>query len=352
MKLSIGQIIASNYIKFDRLTDMVNTAFVGSSATKVNLFIDINSCIKSMYSSVFNIADLEEPTAIASHIINMIAHYRKFFKRRYSVECSAYLVYSANINSNNQIFYPGYNSNMVDIVRQYKDKYDILIYNLDILDRLCPYLPDTSITMGTFETAVIMHDIINKVREDNVPNIVISRDIYASQLVAVNNDTLLFRPKKSSGQDNSYFVSNGGCISNFIDNNKVIATAEELDDELLSSIMALNKLPERRVKTLISLPKAIKLVKSAIRSGLVLNGYNSNISQLYEQFPDKERTICLHGNLDSRFKAIDILYQHAIYSTSPERHNFKPIQNLFDPTSLHKICTEYFKKVPLDLENL
>jgi len=352
MGVSIGQIIASNYIKYNRLNDIVNMAFVGSSATKINLFIDINSCIKPMYSSGFSLVNIEERTSIAAHFINMISHYRKFFRSRYKVECSVYFVYSSNVNSNNQIFYPGYNIKMVDTIRLQRDKIDLLMYNLDILDKICPYLPDTSLTVGTFETGVIMNDIMNIIREENVPNIVISKDIYNTQLVAINNDVLMFRPKKSQ-QDESYFIAKGGCISNLLADRQITQSVEtELNDELLSFIMALNKLPERGVKTLLSLPKALSVTREIIRSGKVLNRYNSNISYMYDIFPDKEKAQVIHGGIDGRFKAIDILYQYAIYSNSLERHNFKKIQNLFDPNGLHKICNEYFKVNPLDLENL
>lgn len=349
--ISIGQIIASNYIRYDRLTEMVNNVFANSSATKINLFIDINSCIKQMYATTFSLATLEEDTAIAAHIINMIAHYRRFFRTRYSVESDVYLVYSTNIRPEQKMFYFDYNKNNENIIKSQYNKQALLIGNLEILNKICPYLPDTSITLGTFETSVIIHDIISNIRQENVPNIVISRDIYATQLVAANDDVVLFRPKKVKQYDESYFVTKGGCIANLIADRQVNETPEGLDDGLLSFIMATSKLPERNVKSLLALPKAISLTKDVIRSGKVLNAYNSNISNIYELFPDKEKIQCIHGNIDSRFKAIDILYQHAIYINTPDKY-FKPIQNLYDPRGIHTICNEYFKVNPLDLENL
>ena len=349
--ISIGQIIASNYIKFDRLIQMVELAFAKSTATEINLFIDINSCVKQIYASIFSLATLEEPTAIAAHIINMIAHYRKFFKKG-GVSCNAYLVYSSNIRPENQMFYFEYNKNNSDMMRLQPEKQALLINNLEILDKLCPYLPNTSLTIGTFESSVIMHDIINKIRKPNIPNIVISRDIYATQLVAVNDDVILFRPKKSKHQDESFFVSKGGCINNLIADRQVNGISEDISDGLLSFIMALNKLPERNMKSLFSLPKALSLTKDAIRTNKILNGYNSYIYNIYELFPDKEKVQCIHGGIDGRFKAIDILYQYAIYSSSPDRYNFNDIQNLYDPNSIHTICNEYFKVNSLDLENL
>jgi hypothetical protein len=196
-----------------------------------------------------------------------------------------------------------------------------------------------------------MHDIINSIRKENVPNIVISRDLYASQLVAVNDDVVLFRPKKIKQLDQSYFITKGGCIANLIADRQVNEMPEELNDGLLSFIMALSKLPERNVKSLLALPKALSLTKDVIRTGKVLNGYNSNVSNIYELFPDKEKIQCIHGNIDSRFKAIDLLYQYAVYINTPGKY-FKPIQNLYDPRGIHTICNEYFKVNPLDLENL
>lgn len=350
-KVTVGQIIASNYIKFDRLSQMVNTAFANSTAEKINLFIDVNSCIKQLYAGTVSLASLDEETSIAAYIINMIAHYRKFFKYRYSVECNAHLIYSTNIRPETQMFYQDYNKDAANMMRLMPEKTNLIVNNLEILDKICPYLPNTSFTMGTFETGVIMHDIISRVREENVPNIVISKDLYVTQLLGINPDVIIFRPKKHI-EDQSFFISKGGSISNLIADRQVNDIPEELDDGLLSFIIALNKFPERSMKTLLALPKALSITKNAVRTGKILNGYNSNVSLIYQLFPDKEKIQCIHGNIDSRFKAIDLLYQYAIYSSSIERHNFKGMQNLYDPQSIHTICNEYFKVNPLDLDNL
>lgn len=352
--VTLNQIIATNYIKYDRLIQIVNTAFAGSNANKVNLFIDINSCIKPMYSSGFNLVSIEEDTVIAAYFINMIAHYRKFFKTRYSVTCDAYLVYSPNIRQESQLFYTDYNKTMIDNIRLQKEKHDLLLYNLDILDKLCPYLPDTCLVIGSFETSVIMHDIMNKIRkyDEDIPNIVISRDLYTTQLVAVNDDVVIFRPKKVQQQDESFFIAKGGCIANLINDRQVNDVPGELNDGLLSLVMALNKFPERNMKSLLSLPKTLSLLKDVVKTGKIINGYNSDIDRVLDLFPDKEKITCLHGNIHGRFKALDLLYQYAIYASNPERHNFKGIQNLYDPNSIHDICNQYFKVNPLDLENL
>ena len=49
-RLYIEQLIAGSFVKYNRLSELIFKSFQGSSCTDINLFIDLNSVLKPMYS--------------------------------------------------------------------------------------------------------------------------------------------------------------------------------------------------------------------------------------------------------------------------------------------------------------
>ena len=105
-KISISQIINYSYVKYDRLSELINLEYKGSNSSNINIFIDLYSILKPLYSANIIIDDYTE---ITSCIINMCAHYRYFFRSRYNVESRIYLIWSKNIPYKNKTLYPDSN---------------------------------------------------------------------------------------------------------------------------------------------------------------------------------------------------------------------------------------------------
>ena len=108
--VDLAAIIYGSYVKMDRMQKIVFETFSNTSiaeATHLNIFIDLYSTLHPIFSEHFRV-NIENYTDVTSGIINMCAHYRKFF-RGLGVHTSFYLIYSDNTCDFNRKFVAGYN---------------------------------------------------------------------------------------------------------------------------------------------------------------------------------------------------------------------------------------------------
>lgn len=348
-------LIGSSYIKDERLLQMTQYAFAGSNADTVNIYIDLYSVLRKILSSNYDISKQCSKYEIASGILNMIAHYRSFFLRKLNVRTRFFFIYSINNSVNNTIFYPKYNSTYKTNLLFYKDKFDILVNNISLVERIMPYLPDTCITVVRQEPCVAMYDIMIKEKSE-YPNIVITQDVVTMQICTLFPNTVIYRPKKSKGQDLSFAIvpSNNG-LYYYLSDERKCGKPEltcEISPKLYSFVLSIIGTKHRDMNSLMSYTSVMKQLNSAICSGMVLNDYNSIIRNIYEQFDDKTINILAEDSVEQRFKAIDLTSQYNMYCNNMDRFNYKGIQNLYDPNGVHTICEEYFRECPIDVERM
>ena len=362
MTYSIEQIIASSYVRYTRLADIINACYAGSSATKVNLFIDVGSCTKSIYNDhIFDLTSIqsEQDTAMAGLLINMAAHYRRFFRSRYKVESDIYFVFSHNFGKSNRLYLTTYNDSTMKICKSKIEIQELENNNFNLLRTISQYLPDISFNVSTFETSVLIQYIIDNVAQKGIPNIIVTKDIMALQVLANNTDNdIIIRPKKSGDEDVSYAITRSGVL-NYLANSRNIKMTDEvienttvLDSGFLSFILASSGLKERNVSSILTITSVLKELRFGIDNGLFSNGYHANIADIYTRFPDKKMDSLYRGRVDDRFKAIDLQYQLAMLSFDAQRFEIRGAANLYDPNGIHQLAEMYFKKNPLDLQNL
>ena len=350
MKISLEQLVNMNYVKYDKMIEIVNAAYAKSDASTINIYIDMYSIVKSLYSN--REYDIIDYSTLSACIINMCAHYREFFRTRYRTESNIFIVYSKNTNYINNQFYPNYNHKNLSMFIANKKVDDMIKSNIELLSILCPYLPDVHFVNGTFETGVIIYDLICKNELiDNSPHMVITKDPYNYQLVPSRDNVTILRPKKSNGQDNSYYINNSNLLDIYLTERKVkTKIPNALSPRLLSLIMTLSSTSERNVKSLFSISNTIKIIDRAILGYKMVNGYNSDTEFIWNSIYDSSWNIG-YPTFENRFKAIDIITQHNIYINTPESKDFHP-KNLFDPETVKSINNRYFIKTPLDLNRL
>ena len=83
MNCTSSQLILSNYIKYERLRDLCGTIFGSvdpSTLKSINIYIDLYSVLYGLYGGSYEPALDKGEWDIAAGIINMISHYRIFFK--------------------------------------------------------------------------------------------------------------------------------------------------------------------------------------------------------------------------------------------------------------------------------
>ena len=68
--------------------------------------------------------------------------------------------------------------------------------NFDILNLICPYLPDIHFIPTDYETSVVMGYLIQNQSDMSIPNLIISKDIYPLQMVTQYPNTYYVRPYK------------------------------------------------------------------------------------------------------------------------------------------------------------
>lgn len=350
-KISIDQILGTNYIRYDRLVDMVNKAFVGSSADTVNVYVDLYSMLKQLYNNQgYNIEDY---TKVTSNIINICAHYREFFRTRYRVESKYFIVYSKNTPYINNQFYPEYNAKNNHAFNSNKLIDDMIIHNTILLETLCPYLPDIHFIKGEFESSVIIYDLICRNElVDNSPHIVLTKDPYAYQLVPMRDNITVFRPKKNKGIDVSYFINKNNLMHTYLTERKVKINDNyiTLSPMTLSLIMALSSVKERNIKSMLNINSAINMVYDAIKEFKLINGYNSDFNTIWNAL-DHRKIKVSQLNFEYRLKAIDVHFQHSIFINTAECKDIN-LSNLYDPQTVKDINNKYFINNPLDLNRL
>lgn len=350
----IDQLINSNYIRYDRLATITNSAFAGSDADTINLYVDLYSILKVLYKN--DVYKVESPTSITSCIINLVSHYRAFYRTRYNVESNIYLIYSKNCPYVNKQFYIGYNSKNELTFNTNKSVEEMIEYNLNILDILCPYIPDVYFIKSEYETGVIIYDLICKNQAtNNNPNIILTKDKYNYQLCSMDN-VVIFRPRKKDNEDISYFINKHTLLYTYLTERKL--NTSNLDKtimpDLLSLIMTMSSVPERNIKNMININTSINIISKLISKNKIINGRSVDLDYLYDAISSESKNSKLNKNIfDNRFKAIDIIYQHMIYYNTNDRLlNDNKLINLYDPENLKYINNEYFKDNPLDLMRL
>lgn len=359
MDISIEQKLFASYIKYDVLEQLTLAAFKNSNADVVNIYIDMHSILKPLYASgKYMINNI--PTSIASSMINLCAHMRAYYRSRHHVETRIYLIYSENRCELNNRIYEGYNNSWRDTLNNNRNITKSINENLELLDILCPYFNDIFFIRTEFEPAVV---ILDRICKDEgilfgVPNIIISKDPYMYQVVAMKDNTVIFRPKKFEGKDVSFLVTKPYVIYNYMTLFKEkIRNHEDLayDPGIFSLFLAMTKLPSRNIPALFSSNKAFSILNNLINNNYIINGYNfapviQDISlQLNTNLKSRES---IKYDIPTRFKAIDIVFQHEIFLTRPEALDERYLIRKIDNDGVREINNKYFRANPLDLMRL
>ena len=346
--IAAGAIIGQNLIQYNRLKDITNAAFTGSNASFVNIYIDLSNILSPLFADGCNPSAMIHENEIAAGIINLIYHYRTFYWKYYQVETRFHLIWSTNCSKFSQLFCKDYNPKISAVQKYSPNKIDVILKNMKVLQDIVQYLPNVSITIGTFETGVIMNYIMNIVGDKN-PNIILTKDIMTMQAVAHYPQTFAFRPKKQNGTDNSFYISPYGMgLYDYLCDLRSVQRPELLhaiNPTMIGLLLSMTRVPERGMKALLTLPNALQAIDTGISQGSVLNNYNSNAITVAQGLDDKVKSRLLSNAINERFKAVDLRYQLNCYMNTPERVNFIGFQNKYEPQTLHQKVDIYFKGI-------
>ena len=239
----------------------------------LDIYVDVSNILSQLYTEAFNTSAMIHPNEIAAGLINFIHHYRTFYWNYYKVATTFHLVWSTNCPKVAQQFYFNYNSTYMATAKYHSEKIDTIFKNMEVLSEVIQYIPDCSLTLGTFETGVIMTYIMRQ-ENNNHPKIIITKDLVTMQACCHNEDTVVFRPQKKDGEDVSIFIKNYG-IYDFLSDKRKTSRPELincLSPKLIGMVLAMSRVPERGIKAVINLPSAFQALDAAIAKGDLLNG--------------------------------------------------------------------------------
>lgn len=341
-RVPIEYILYGQFIKYNKLEEIVNKEFDGSNARFVNIFIDAYQ----MLLPVYKFYKVDSELSVTSCLINMAIHYRSFFKR-YGVESNVFILYSPTMSTNNRRFCGEYNSTYIKRMMNNNAVYQIVNNNLSLMGTIIPYIPYIYFKIGTVETTVMAYDIISKFRDD-IPSIFITSSQYAFQLPALCPNTVLFFRKKNRDEDLSYSVNSRDCLLKYIietrnqDIDKV-----NIDQRWVNGFMTLSGIPKRDIKSLCTYKESLKIL------GIISSGYNVIEPEILYDVVFKSTTRNIdYSTILNRFNCIDLSYQYKMYLELPESKETSYLNKYVDMNALNEINDKYFRYNPIGLDRL
>lgn len=364
--ISPEQVLYGYFIKYHKLKELTLKEFSNTpnaNADKVNIYIDLYDMLYSLYTNKVNI---EDSIAVSATIINLVGHLRGYFRRTHRVETKIYLVYGGtNSDIQNRLIFGGYNRRGMEIISENPKINKSISEVFGQLEILCKYIQEVYfVQVNEFETGVIIFDRILKEEaiNPNIPNIVITKSLYAYQIPAYTTNTRIYRPLKSKGEDKSYVINKNNCLfayyfdrgnSNTELTQELDSIMRKLNPELINLLMTLAGIRTRGVRPILNITSSLRELEKMVDNHLIINGYNSIIDYPFDVYRMNPTLIEDKSEITSRYKGIDIRLQHMMFLQSIYAQSIdQSIIDLIDDEGFKFIAGKYYSKYPLDMNNL
>ena len=372
--VDLAAFLYSQFITYEKLTQIVNNACKDSNASMAHLYIDMHSLLRSVFVNIGNIR-VNDYSIITSCMINMAIHYKSFFRTRYQTDCKVFFIYSDNCPEYNKRWVANYNDKDWQLFHHSPVMMNIINQNLELMKILCPYINNVFFIPTEQETGVAIQHLMN-INKDNETqeyfNFIISKDTYNFQLV-YNENTIILRPKRYYGEtkiqsekDVSYYVSRDNVWRAILESRKIQYDYQILiNPELVSLVFAISGISSRNIKATIGIKKTLEILQKLINEYAMPNSYSADFNNIILVYlnSSKARSKIPNDTLKNypeviemigNFKAIDIAYQYDLFvNMSTEFDTMRSyLVNLYDPESLKRINEDYFKNNPIDFMRL
>lgn len=350
-KIDVNSMLYGYYIQYQKLLELTNQTINGdpryNNCDKINVYIDLYNFLMPLYTP--NIST-DKKYVIAAGIINLAAHMREYYYSRHKVYSNIYLIYGDETSTSHKQFLLNFGNTKFKETLNYKEMNEKIESQLKMVKMICDYINGVYFIRRTTDFAIVAYDEIRK-QPNNIPAVVLTKSSYSYQIPAVCDNCVLLRPKKYNGMDTSIAITNTNVLFQVCDktnSDKNIQKLITLNSELLSLLMVLTGIKSVCVSRLLNSTSAINKLYKAIQDNKIINGYNSDMDYVYNNL-DISNTIDI-TNFKYRFNAIDLVFQHRIYSNSPESKDVSHLIDLNNREDMHKINNVYFADNPLNLD--
>ena len=326
--------VHSVFIRYDRLKYLIDTNYTGSDATCINLIFDLGSLLYHMRNMDLERCGFFYPHTLSATIINMVSHYRSFFRTRFNVDTKIYILFSNG----------AYKENLNKDTKYATSKnYDYFRENSNILSTVVPYIEDVWYSgFGGFEPLSKIMEIVEYERVqngNNFPWLLLTKDIIATQLLKLD-DFFIIRPRKdftNKGMDTSYIINRENYIGCLREDFKAKTKISYVPVNALGLLFTLTRVQMRGIPALVSLAKASQIINTE----LLKNTLTVNLTR-----PEAER-LCREYKL--KVDADVLLYRHwyvdatCIYSHYQNAKDYVGMMNLYiDRNNMLNMFSELF----------
>lgn len=364
MNQDLYNMLLSNYIGYERLYAMTIPTLYGDrqETGTINLFIDLNSFFKRLWDP--RGYTYKADNVLAASVINVCSHYRNYFWTRHMIKTNIYLVWG-----NNTPVYqsPEYNAHYRERVASasVRGAQELLDTNIKALEFLCPYLPQIYFINGEMnEVAGIIYTLVSSMAGKDLVSIVLTKDIYAYQLVAFCPNTFVYRPKKSYDQASNQMVDSSWVVTK---TNLYKAMKLELGNKItqdmpshpryLEFVLALSGLRARHVKGIMTFNRACATVASLEedRPECFQDINNFEYTVLFDT-PTRCKGIGfgVPGDLVTRRNILSVVMASEMLQKDPKYFSIMNdgIHDLYNPQAVMEISDHEFVEYPLELMEL
>lgn len=346
---TIEQIIFGYAIQYKQLASMVESTFKNSiyaNCTEINLYIDLTKIIR-----ICSNIDFDKLT-LSANILNLCAHYKAFFNSGFGVYCNIYMIYSTGKFTMNKYLYkdyafPGSGPEYWDIDADIKA-------NREALNVICKYLNNVEYIETDEEFTLCVKEIAEKENPSNaIPNIVISKDLYTYQLPAIFDGFYIFRPKKSSGSDESFVVDKSNVLDKYQKGRHFVPTNElGINTMNLPFIMSLTGFPDRCIKTKMNFKRLVKILKILEKDGIIPTNYQALVTDDLLSNISKYTSVKLNSfEISCVYDSINILSLLSKLNCVKSMQSYHGKLNLMDPNGLNEIVDKYYNSM-IDINTL
>ena len=198
-KVHINQLVGKYMVRMIRMNDLIQYAYAGSSATSINVVIDLYSIKNSVLGVDFEADGYD----LCSAILDLVVHYKNYF-RGLGVDPYFVLIDSNNRPARNIQIYPNYNSSFA--IKTTSANYAGVKANMEVLSQICNYIPNMQYIHTEDEVAVALAWLVEG-SDATIPTMIISRDAYISNLFDLDINLTWLYPSKYNGEDQSWIAA-------------------------------------------------------------------------------------------------------------------------------------------------
>ena len=344
-------IINSKKIKYVILNNLIKD--LPQDTEEINLFISIESIIKSFYATkvneIFNSLDQEDKYLLSSELINVAAHYRHYFWSRFNMPSNFYFYYSDEKAFHNTVldndYRNTYYTKRFDSKSEYYNLNKIIDENLNLSNILSEYLPNIYfINTRTLEPSILPYHIISKLGSiQGVTNVILTNNTLDYQLVSLPN-TFIIEMK----MDKSFVISKDNLYQILLKKSK-IKNDTPLSHVFYPSILSISGYKSYNIEGIkgMGMIKTISKLEKAIASGIIGNDIvSSDITLISGKLFENKDTI------NKNYKVLSYSYQNKNISPKEIFNIKQQITNKSDNMSLMEINRLYYERYPLMLIEL